>query len=115
MASKVNDRLTDELIVRLIPTGEKKDRLNQALLGTSIAVSQFIRRRHLRAHLDDVGSRIIVLPMGENRLDLTAKLFTMISQKLSDDARAAGMIWWWEWKDRLLDREAGKTRATAKL
>lgn len=114
VSSKVDDRLTDDLIAGLMPTAEDQDRLSQTLLATSIAGSQFIRRRRLRAHLDDVGSRIIVLPMGENRLDLTSKLFTMISQSLSDNTRGAGMTWWWEWKDRLLDRE-GKTHARSKL
>lgn len=115
MASKVDDHLTDDLIDRLIPTDDVKDKKDHTLLSTSIAASQHVRRRRLRTHLDDVGSRIIVLPMGENRLDLVAKLFTTISQNLPDNTRAVGMTWWWEWKDRLLGRREDRMPVRAKL
>ena len=108
VAAKTDDQLLDDLIERLSPIEETEDRLKHTLLATSIAASQYMPRRRLRGHLDDVGSRITVLPMGENRLDLVAKLFTTISQNLSDNARGMGMTWWWEWKDRLLGREDGK-------
>lgn len=107
--------MSDDLTERLILIDAMDSPSSHSLLATSIAASQFVRRRRLRLHLDEVGSRILTLPMGENRLDLAAKLFTVISQNLSDDTRGMGMTWWWEWKEALLGGSSGKAQARAKL